>query len=98
MLTAAWEGYGQRDKNSLATDPPSAHSSLNLVGIKETVPTPYLCSVVMALHGGNGRAWLMLLLMVTICTERMRMVLVMLPVLGFYGHELWLELWVMVEV
>lgn len=71
-------------KHSLAT----ATSFLNLVGTKESMP----CSVVMALDGGNGRAWLILVLMVTICMERMRMVLVMVPGLGFCGHELWLEL------
>lgn len=40
----------------------------------------------MAPDGGNGRAWLMLFLTVTICMERMRMVLVMMLGLGFCGH------------
>ena len=70
-------------KHTLATDPHQPTSSLNLVGIKESMPTPCPCSVVMALDGENGRTWLMFLLMVTICMARMTMVLVMVPGLGF---------------
>lgn len=86
MLTAAWRECGRRTNTAWLQSPFQPIASLSPAGSKGTVPTQCPCSVVMALDRGNGRAWLMLLLMAMICMERMRMVLVMVLRLGFCGH------------